>query len=197
MEEWKDIEGYEWIYQISNLWRVKSLKFWKEIILKQNKHRDWYSLIGLSNKWVKNICVSSRLVAIHFIPNPLNLPCVLHKIETLDENWMLYNWEDNLFWGTHKENMQDMHRKWRANNCFNIKALKSMLWKFWENHNRSRKIIQFSKKWEFIKEWWSIIDCWKNLKIHKWSISHCCRWNTKTAGWFIFKYKNLWELKNV
>ena len=34
MEKWKDIEGYEGLYQVSNLGRVKSLKFGKEKILK-------------------------------------------------------------------------------------------------------------------------------------------------------------------
>lgn len=40
-EIWKDVEWYEWVYEISNLWRVKSLRFWKEKIIKF-WIRSWY-----------------------------------------------------------------------------------------------------------------------------------------------------------
>ena len=45
----------------------------------------------------------SRLVAITFLPNPENKPCVCHK-----DNNPLNNQVSNLYWGTYKENTQQM-----------------------------------------------------------------------------------------
>ena len=47
MEIWKDVSGYEGIYQVSNHGRVKSSMFNKEKILKQNKSTNGYFMIGL------------------------------------------------------------------------------------------------------------------------------------------------------
>lgn len=71
-EIWKDIKGYEGLYQVSNLGRVKSLNYLrtgKEQILKLNLEKWGYYTVKLSNgtpKWFK----VHRLVAQSFIPNP-------------------------------------------------------------------------------------------------------------------------------
>ena len=72
MEEiWKDKKDYEGSYQVSNLSRVKSIKFGKERILKQKIRRGYY-YVGLSkNGKVKNYFVH-RLVAEAFLDNPDN-----------------------------------------------------------------------------------------------------------------------------
>ena len=74
MEEiWKDIEGYNGDYQISNLGRVKSFKCNKEKILNPYKNKNGYYRIGLKmGKEMKYFRVH-RLVAKAFIPNPNNL----------------------------------------------------------------------------------------------------------------------------
>ncbi len=188
---WKDIIGYEWLYQVSYSWEVKSLNYsrtWKERILNPVRKQCWHSHIELYRYKVWRTAIISRLVGIHFIPNPLNLPFVLHKDETLDEKGFLYNWADNLFWWTQKENMQDMWNKWRANNNLQLRNPKPYLWKFGKEHNCSKTVIQYSLDWEFIKEWWSTREVERELWIHNWSISKCCRWKAKTAGGFIWKY---------
>ena len=53
-----------------------------------------------------------RLVAIPFITNPNNYPCVLHKFESIPHN----NRATNLWWGTKKQNSDDMAIKLRAKN---------------------------------------------------------------------------------
>lgn len=78
--------------------------------MKNSKYRNYYKTHLYSNKITTNYIVH-RLVAIHFIPNPLNLPCVCHRDETLDEYGCMYNLSDNLWWGTHTDNMQDMYKK--------------------------------------------------------------------------------------
>jgi hypothetical protein len=88
-EIWKDIEGYEGLYQVSNLGRIKSLSRittshkrsvyqTKEMIMKYKKSRD-YNSIGLSKYGNTKYYRVARMVASAFIPNPNNLPQVNHK----------------------------------------------------------------------------------------------------------------------
>lgn len=120
------------------------------------------------------------------IANPDNLPLVCHKDETLDEYWFLNNWVDNLFWGTPSDNMQDMSNKWRSS--MHLIGNKYAKWKFWKDHNRSKKINQYSLEWEFIREWDSIADVQRNLNINHAHISSVCLWRRRKSGGFIWKY---------
>lgn len=105
MEEiWKDIIGYEGLYQVSNLGRVKSLaklcghRPKKETIVKQNDLRGYKRVTLCKNNLLKKYQVH-RLVAIAFIDNPLNKPCINHKDENKANNNV-----DNLEWVSCKEN---------------------------------------------------------------------------------------------
>ena len=101
MEEWRDIEGYEGLYQISNLGRVKSFPrpTTPGGILKTIKRKDGYCSIKLSkNGKVKKVLVH-RLVAKAFIPNTNNLPIINHKDENPSKNIV-----DNLEWCDYKYN---------------------------------------------------------------------------------------------
>lgn len=193
MEIWKPIVGYEWLYEISNLWKVKSLNYWrtwKEKFLKIRVWKKWYWQISIYFNKLAIQPLVHRLVAIAFIPNPDNLPCVCHKNETLDENWQLYNWVDNLFWWTRSDNMQDMYSKWRSNNHFQRNPPYTNLWKFWKDHPRSRPISQHTKDWDFIKKYVSIKEASIITGIIHQNINSCCAWKywMKSAGWFIWKY---------
>lgn len=82
-EIWNNIIGFEGLYQVSNLGRVKSLgnnKSKKERILKPirvSKSNGYYR-IHLSKNGKSKLMLLHRIVAIHFIPNPLNYPEVNH-----------------------------------------------------------------------------------------------------------------------
>lgn len=91
-EIWRDIEGFCGCYQVSNMGRVKSLKFGKERILKAKKDYG-YLRIGLRKDGKKNFYMIHRLVALAFLPNPYNLPQVNHKDEDKTNNRV-----DNLDW---------------------------------------------------------------------------------------------------
>lgn len=101
MEIWKDIIGYEKLYQISNFGRVKSLRNVKGIknkILILSK-RCGYPCIELNNKRVAKKYNIHRLLAIHFIPNPHNLPLVEHLNDVKTDLRL-----ENLIWSTYKDN---------------------------------------------------------------------------------------------
>lgn len=121
MEEiWKDIEGYEGIYQVSNMGRVKSLprkmrngagyKMSKERILKNN-WCEGYAYVHLYDKEKHRVARSvHRLVALAFVPKDRDLPNlqVGHKDEDSKNNRA-----DNLEWVTPKENSNTQLRRER------------------------------------------------------------------------------------
>ena len=85
-ETWKSIAGYEELYEVSDMGRVKSLKFGKERILKLQKDKDGYLQVGLyKDGHVKKLKVH-RIVAEAFIQNPNNLETVNHKDEVKTNN---------------------------------------------------------------------------------------------------------------
>lgn len=113
MEEiFKDIEGYEGLYQISNLGRVKSLcrvvtttdgriRTLKEKILSLGLNTYGYNYLGLCKGGKRKFITIHRLVADTFIPNPDNKPQVNHINGIKTDNTI-----DNLEWTTAKENMR-------------------------------------------------------------------------------------------
>lgn len=109
MEEiWKDIEGYEGIYQVSNLGRIKSFIGYngheyvdRVKILKQSNTTTGYKKVELTKNKLKKSHKVHRLVAFAFIPNPNHKPNINHK----DGN-PVNNKVENLEWCTQKENVQ-------------------------------------------------------------------------------------------
>ena len=101
-ERWLPVVGYEGLYEVSSLGRVKSLNYHrtgKEQLLKHKKSGSGYFQVQLwkngKDKWM----LVHRLVAEAFIPNPYNLQFVNHK----DEN-KLNNCVENLEWCDAKYN---------------------------------------------------------------------------------------------
>lgn len=107
MEEiWKDIEGYEGIYQVSSFGNVRSLdridsvnRRIKGKIMKQNTMYTGYKTVRLTKNSITKGYFVHRLVAIAFIPNPYNLSEVGHKDESRNNNEV-----DNLEWVTKSKN---------------------------------------------------------------------------------------------
>jgi len=111
-EVWRDIKGYEGIYQVSDLGRVKSLEreiirsdgkptYQKECILKPKTDRG-YLRVGLRNLGKRKFFSIHKLVLLSFnIPNPENKRTVDHKNEDKLDNRL-----ENLRWATHKEQIE-------------------------------------------------------------------------------------------
>jgi hypothetical protein len=127
MEIWKEIPGFEGLYEASTYGRIKSLpKEWltgkgKGIIKKHNGKilnqfncKDYKRLTLYRHKSGQKSWSVHRLIALTFIPNPNNYPDVMH----LDDN-PSNNHVDNLRWGTEDHNMKDMLKKGRFPSGFN------------------------------------------------------------------------------
>lgn len=165
-EIWRDIEGYEGLYQVSNKGHVKSLKWGKERILRPMINSSGYLKVQLYKNTAHQYRYIHRLVAITFIQNPDNKPQVNHK----DEN-KLNNCVENLEWSTAKENNNFGTRNERAGNSLSI------------------PILQYSKSGEFIREWQSAAEVERVLGINNSNITKCCKCKRKYAGSFIWRYK--------
>ena len=109
-EEWRPIEGYEGLYEVSNLGRVRSLDMYvksrygnyrlhKGKVLSPTKDRYGYLTVTLNCNGKSKTIKIHRLVAQAFLPNPDNLPQVNHR----DENPSNDN-VDNLEWCNAKYN---------------------------------------------------------------------------------------------
>lgn len=108
--KWRDIPGYEGVYQVSDSGEVKSLSrlcygrwgtpvLLPERILKQKKNKRGYMVVHLrtgKESWPP----VHRLVAIAFIPNPENKSTVNHKDGVKTNNTV-----PNLEWATESEQM--------------------------------------------------------------------------------------------
>jgi len=95
---WKDVEGYEGYYRISNDGRLFSIRADRE--LKGDTDEEGYRLVTLSlNGSIKKFRMH-RLVASAFLSNSENLPIVNHKDGVKGNNHV-----DNLEWCTNSENM--------------------------------------------------------------------------------------------
>jgi hypothetical protein len=102
-EVWKDISGYEGLYQISNLGNIKSFQIYKAgKLLSPHKDKDGYLNIGIRDyNSHRKFYRIHRLVAEAFIPNPDNLPGINHKDCNTSNNQI-----DNLEWCTVEYNNQ-------------------------------------------------------------------------------------------
>lgn len=98
-EIWKDIPGYEGLYQASNLGRIKSKKNNK--ILKLYKNQYGYLQVRLSKKGIVKLFRVHRLITNTFIYNKYNKPYVNHKDGNKQNNCV-----ENLEWCTQKENVE-------------------------------------------------------------------------------------------
>lgn len=176
MEEiWKDIKGYEGLYQASNLGRVRSFrnssrKKCEPYILSPGKINSGYLNVVLNKNGVRQTLKLHRLIAETFIPNPNNLSDVNHK----DEN-KLNNCVDNLEWMSHKDNM-------------NYGTLKSRLKNKHINSELSKKVIQKDLNGNVIKIWDSISQAAKHLNICCGNITNCCKHRSKSVGGFAWEY---------
>lgn len=174
-EMWEDIKGYEGIYKVSNLGKVKSIeriavkkyrnnRKVNERILKPSKIKGYLYVKLYKNNKCKSISIH-RLVAQAFISNPNNYKEVDH-LDTNPQN----NSYDNLRWCTHKSNFLENKRTLEK---INIKPVNC-----------------YDLEWNFIQSYNSITEASKKLNLSWSSIKQCCdgKQNHKRVGEYRFRY---------
>lgn len=181
-EVFQDIPGYNWIYQASNLWRIKSLL--KDKIMKPYKIYNDYLIISLHKEWERNNKFIHRIILVTF-DSSFDIDSLFevnHKDWRKDNNAL-----HNLEYCTRKQNIRHAYKNWLCeNNIFKKRnPFKNMIGSL---NSKSKKVKQFTKEEDFIREWNSLKEASLSLNIQRTSISSCCLWKQKMAGWFIWKF---------
>lgn len=106
-EQWRDVAGYEGMYQVSDLGRVRSLKFGKVRVLRARKHTDGYLQVALCKGGKQKNYMIHRLVAQAFITNSDTSKTLINHIDECKQN----NRVDNLEYCTAQYNVtyNDIH----------------------------------------------------------------------------------------
>ena len=175
-EIWKDVAGYEGLYQVSDQGRVKSLerkvRHWrggeriqKERILKPAVTQDGYLKVGLWAGGKRKTLKVHRLVCQAFHKNPDNKQEINHVNEDKTDNRAC-----NLEWCTRRENINHGSRNERV-----AKA-------------RSKLVGQYTRDGELIKIWPSTIEAQRQTGFNCGNISEVANGNRKTAYGYIWKY---------
>lgn len=150
-EVWKDIPGYEGIYQASTLGRIRSLNRtdctgrsrdgW---VMSCIRNRDGYYSIKLSKQGKGISYLVHRLVAMTFIPNDENLPLINHKDENPSNNcvanleWCDYKYNANYGKMTHEFRSRNVSRENHPRRKLSQKQVDEIRYK---NQNRTSRSI--------------------------------------------------------
>lgn len=197
-EEFRDIKGYEGIYQVSNYGRIKKLeriikcghdstrkekeKIMSNLINRKGKEKVIYYQIRLTKNEKGSNKQIHRLVAETFIPNPFNKPTVDHIKPT--NYYECNNRVDNLRWATYSE--QQRHS---FDNCNKIPPMKGKT-----NYHSCKEIVQYDDNNKIIDIYPSLHEIQRQLGYSFKCISICCTKNKrddkkhKSYG-YIWKYR--------
>lgn len=172
-EMWKDIPGFEGLYQASSDGLIRShdkaVKYpngARGIAIKRGKvlspkisNRGYKTVVLIDSTGKRYTCSVHRLVAKTFIPNPCHLPYINH----IDEN-KFNNKISNLEWCTPKYNSKEYTKK----RCL---------------------LIQYDLQGNLVREWDSMTEAAESVGGCKSGIYHCCHGDIKTYKGFIWRYK--------
>ena len=179
MEIWRDIKGYEGLYQVSNEGRVKSVerkvngrwgeKTVREKILSQGKQTNGYMIVFPKKNGIGQTLLVHRLVANAFLPNSNNLPQVNHKDENKENNFVFINDDGSV--DLEKSNLEWCTPKYNSNYGNRNKMVQ-------ENQtNRSdcsKKVYQYTLDGELVRVWESTCECGRN-GFNQGHVAECCR----------------------
>ena len=178
-EVWRPVKGYEGIYEVSNIGKVKSCERivirsngrkinFPEKIMKPSINHKGYEVIDLRKNGKRECGFVHRLVGKAFIENPNNKKQINHKNGIKTDNDVR-----NLEWVTNQENMIHAYKNGLKDNK---KASES----------RKRKIDQLTLEGDFIKSYNSINDATKYTNAK--NISGVCRGVRNKSGGFKWRY---------
>ena len=180
-EIWKDIKGYEGIYQISDCGRVRSIHFGPKNhglsseprIMRTPRSSSGYLHVQLYKDHKPTTKLVHILVAEAFVDNPHGKPEINH----IDGN-KSNNTSSNLEWVTKSENL-----KHAARTGLRINPNKG---KFGADNHVSVPVLQYDLDGNFIRKWDSQTEAANCLGIHSVNISHCACGRIKMSRNFIW-----------
>lgn len=196
-EIWRPVAGYEGIYEISSLGRVKRLARSLEDTLGRHVHLPEKILKPHTNKQTGYPCINltkgkvttwhciHRIIADAFIPNPDNLPCVNHKDENRS-NSVLENLERCTYGYNNMYGSAPIKRRQTLKNTLNRKGvvLKGI------QYGKNLKITQYSLDGEKIAFFeGGALEIKEKLGFNCSSIGSCCRHKSRTAFGFVWRYE--------
>ena len=188
-EIWKDVVGYEGLYQVSNFGKVRSSdrvvyrsstpQFCKGQIIAQGLLNTGYKIVTLWNKKKRKVYLVHRLVAQAFIPNEENKDYIDHINGIRTDNHVA-----NLRWCTRNENVNFplARSRYISANQKRIDHIRQF------HHTHSLKIVQLTKDGVIIKGWNSVKEASMNLSISENNIYASCIGKRITAGGYKWKY---------
>ena len=162
-EIWKDIKGYEGLYQVSNLGKIKNKD---NMPLHLNTNTYGYKHVSLSKEGKSKTVPVHKIVATAFIENRDNKPQINHRDGDKTNNKV-----ENLEWTTQKLN--------------NIHAIKT-------NLRKTRVVKMYDKNDKYICSFKNRmeIDKFFNKKIDQSSITRCCNGKRKSAYNYKWRYED-------
>lgn len=181
-EIWKDIDGYEGLYQVSNLGEIMSLNYMhtkQSQILKIKKTYDGYNRVNLCKNGKVTTCSVHILVAKAFIPNINNKPQVNHKDGNKDNNRV-----DNLEWVTGKENVIHSIKT-------GLRKPENRTYPKGQDHYSSKPVFQYDLSGNLIKEWGCQSDAARFYGFRVGSINNAIHGRIKTYKGFIWSSEPL------
>lgn len=198
-EVWKPIKGYEGLYEISNLGRVKSLNYHRTgrpEIAKPYKTSKGYLLVGLWKDGKRKQSYVHQLVAQAFLEPVPGKDCIDH-IDGNPENNVIELKEDsngnlvvvssNLRWCTKPENNGFPLARENNSKAHNRPEVKEKMSKALTNRrDQSKPVLQYTKSGEFLTEYPSIREAGRQTGINFRNISNCCIGKYKTGCGYIW-----------
>ena len=177
-EIWKDIAGYEGLYQVSNLGRIRSLTRKVSVVGKKNgrvfkgkikkdvrEKKNGYLVVSLFRKGNSKRFFIHRLVATAFIPNSNDLPQVNHKDEDKTNNKV-----SNLEWCDAKYNTN-------YGSCIEKRIAP-----------QCKRVSQYTISGAYVQSFASMADVERTFGFNHSAICACCKDFTKTAYGYKWKY---------
>lgn len=180
MEVWKDVRGYEGLYEVSNFGNVRSLNWRNEGIVRNlylKRHNRGYLQVELANGNKKQMFLVHRLVAQAFIPNPYALPQINHIDEDKHNNSA-----DNLEWCTQSQNMKAFQKT--HNGCRAVKPRGNSK----QSLRNKYKIQQLTIDGKLVNTWDFAFEAKRKFNYNTTSIWECCEGKRKSAYGYKWQY---------
>ena len=199
MEEeiWKDVVGYEGLYQISSNGRVKRLArvciddlgrhmpYKEKILTNRIGKNTGYPCVNLSKNNIVKTWNIHTLIADAFIPNPNNLPCINHKDENR-ANSVLSNLERctygyNMMYGTAPEKRRESLKKYYQRIGKQSRGIQ---------YGTNLSVNQYTLDGSLVEHFdGGCPEVEKKLGFKKSTIGECCRHRISQAYGYVWRYE--------